>query len=174
MPRIVKAEALARVAEEEARLPERYGGCVMCGIAGGFPEELRVLSSSPHAVAVLDRFAARRGHVLVVLRRHEESISGLSWEEYRDLQRMVWEATRAVEKALSPARVYVAALGSARKLSTSFPHHHVHVIPLETGGEEDRPSRVFSWEHGVYVYTQAEGNALAEAIRVGWPERAGI
>jgi diadenosine tetraphosphate (Ap4A) HIT family hydrolase len=171
MPRIEKARALSLVAAETARLPGRYEGCVMCGMVGGFPADLELLAESPRAVAVLDRFATRPGHVLVVLRRHAESIAALPWEDYAEVQRMSWESARALEHVLAPARVYVAALGAAARLPNSFPHHHVHVIPLPSGGEEDRPARVFSWEHGVHVYAEGEARALAEAIRKAWPAR---
>ncbi|MCC6556771.1 MAG: HIT family protein [Polyangiaceae bacterium] len=171
MPRIEKAEALSLVTEEWERLPAIYDGCVMCAMADGYPDDLEILASNAQAIAVLDRFGTRRGHVLVVLRRHVESIADLPWNEYAAVQRLAWEASLAVDQVLRPTRVFVAALGSTAKLPNTFAHHHVHVIPLEPGGE-DRPSRVFSWEPGVYVYSAEEGRELAATLRASWP-RAG-
>jgi diadenosine tetraphosphate (Ap4A) HIT family hydrolase len=138
----------------------------MCALLDGVPD-VEILASNAAAVAVLDRFASRRGHVLVVLRRHEES--QLDWEEYVGVQRLAWEASHALGRVLGPRRVYVAALGSKEQRTTSFPHHHVHVVPLADGGEPDRPARVFTWEHGVYLYEPGEAAVLAEALRSDWP-----
>jgi diadenosine tetraphosphate (Ap4A) HIT family hydrolase len=137
-------------------------------MADGYPDDLEILASNAQAIAVIDRFGTRRGHVLVVLRRHVESIADLAWDDYAAVQRLTWEATVAVHRTLRPVRVFVAALGSTAKLPNTFAHHHVHVIPLEEGSE-DRPSRVFSWEPGVYVYSAEEGKQLAGELRAIWP-----
>ena len=128
-----------------------------------------VLAENEVAVAMLDRFATRRGHVVVVLRRHAEAIAELPWEEYAAVQRLAWEASRALTTALAPVRVYVAALGATRRIATSFPHHHVHVIPLMDGGEIDRPASVLTWANGVHVYEAGEMAALSERLRDAWP-----
>ena len=155
-----KATAIARL---EA---ERGDGCPMCALAAGAP----VLAATEHAVAVLDRYAARPGHVLVVLRRHEETLAALAWDEFASLQRLVWEVARALEATLAPRRLYVAALGSAVPLATSFPHVHVHVIPLADGTEVDRPAAVFTWAHGMYVFESAdEEAALLTRLRAALP-----
>lgn len=173
MPRISREEALSLATEALKGLPARYGECAMCAVADGCSEDLHVLASNANAVAVLDRFATRRGHVLVVLRRHVESVAELGWHEYAGVQRLAWEAGRALEVALRPMRVFIAALGSTAKLPNSFAHHHVHVIPLEEGGE-DRPSRVFSWQNGVYLHAGDEARDVAEVLRASWPrEREG-
>ncbi len=128
-----------------------------------------VLAQNEVAVAMLDRFAARPGHVVVVLRRHAETIAGLPWEEYAAVQRLAWEASRALTTVLAPVRVYVAALGATRRIATSFPHHHVHVIPLMDGGENDRPASVLTWAHGIHVYEAGELVTWSERLRAAWP-----
>jgi histidine triad (HIT) family protein len=169
--RIEKDEALALVARDAEHLPARFGGCLMCGVAAGHGAE--VLSQRDGAVAVLDRYASRRGHVLVVLRRHVESLAELGWEEYAEVQRLAWEAAQAMTRALRPARVFIAALGSPERLPMSFPHHHVHVIPLFEGGEGDRPAEVFSWRRGVVVYEPEEASELAASLREAWEAPTG-
>ena len=151
MKRISKDDALARVASEAA------SECAMCAALGA-PS----VASSEHAIAVLDRFAARPGHVLVVARRHEERVTSLSVTEYLDMQRLAFEISGAIERVLSPKRVFVAALGSPETRATSFPHVHLHVVPLADGGEDDRPARVFTWEQGVFVF---EGDDEEERMR---------
>lgn len=135
----------------------------MDGAAGG-----EILAANDAAVAVLARYWVRRGHILVVLRRHVESIRALPWEEYASAQRLAWEAARAAESALGAKRVYVAALGAVAPLATTFPHHHVHVVPLYDGGESDKPSRVLTWSEGIGVYEAGEAAEIAAALRRAW------
>ena len=169
MRRISKTEALDLVAAEAAEIEARFAGCAMCAVSAA-PRGL--LASNAAAVAVLDRFAARPGHVVVVLRRHVESLASLPWDEYAAVQRLAWEAAQALTRALAPRRLYVAALGSASRIAISFPHHHVHVLPLAGGGEEDRPAEVLTWRHGIHVYEAGEFEEWAERLRAAWPERA--
>lgn len=168
MRHLSKTEALARVAAEAAEIEERFAGCAMCA-ATAEPLLRGLLASNAAAVAMLDRFAARPGHVVVVLRRHVESLAALPWDEYAAVQRLAWEAAQALTRALSPVRVYVAALGSARRIAISFPHHHVHVVPLTDGGERDRPSEVLTWSHGVLVYDPGEMEEWTARLRAAWP-----
>jgi diadenosine tetraphosphate (Ap4A) HIT family hydrolase len=168
MRTVLKDEALAILAREAEAMPPRFEGCVMCALVAGHPPDLEVVGENRGAVAVLDRFATRRGHVLVVLRRHVESIADLGWEEYALAQRLAWEASRAIGAALHPQRIFIAALGAVARLPMSFPHHHVHVIPLYDGDERDRPAEVFSWSRGVGLYEPGEAPALAADLRRAW------
>jgi diadenosine tetraphosphate (Ap4A) HIT family hydrolase len=138
-------------------------GCVLCELAsGGDP-----IIASEHAVAVLDRYACRPGHILVLLRRHAENIAALEWSEYAELQRLTWEVARALDRVLAPRRIYIAALGSAEPLAVSFPHVHVHVVPLADGGEADRPANVFTWNNGMYVFdSPTEETSLRDRLRI--------
>jgi diadenosine tetraphosphate (Ap4A) HIT family hydrolase len=167
--RIPKADALAIIRRDAEALSPELARCVMCAIARGARIPLHVLATNERAVAVLERFHVRRGHVLVVLKRHVEVIADLPWEEYAAVQRLAWEASIAIERALSPKRVFVAAFGAATALPMTFPHHHVHVVPLFDGGEGDRPREVFSWSQGVGVYEEAEATELAALLMRAWP-----
>jgi diadenosine tetraphosphate (Ap4A) HIT family hydrolase len=151
--RVGKAEALARVAAAAGP------GCRMCAVV----DEAAPIATSDEAIAVLDAFACRPGHVLVVLRRHEERIAALAWPEWQAVQHLVWRVSRAIEVALAPTRIYVAALGAAQALPNSFPHLHVHVVPLYDGGEDDRPASVFTWTHGMYVFESPDEEAALRA-----------
>lgn len=169
--RISKTEALSLVAAEAVELGGRFSGCALCATVAGFPEGRAVLAENAAAIATLDRFAARPGHVVVVLRRHAESLADLPWEEYAAVQRLAWEASVALQRVLAPVRIYVASLGSSRRIPTSFPHHHVHVIPLAPGGESNRPADVLTWSRGVHVYERAQATEWATCLRAAWPSR---
>ncbi len=163
MKHLSKAEALA--AAERAST----SGCTPCAL-------LRepVIAESAHAIAILDRFACRPGHVLVILKRHAEHLPALPWPEYADLQQLAWRCARALDHVLAPRRIYVAALGSAAPLATSFPHVHLHVIPLDDGGVADRPAAVLTWEHGMFVFeSPAEEASLRDRLRAAIPEPVG-
>jgi len=160
--------AMRAVRREAEALPARFGGCVMCGLVAHAPET-HVLSKSRRSIAVLARYGVRRGHVLVVMRRHVERFEDVSWPDWEDAQRLAWEAARAVESALDATRVYVAALGSVVQRPMTFPHQHLHVVPTYRGDRRDRPARVFTWAEGVVVHDGDEAEELAEAIRAAWP-----
>lgn len=170
MRQVDRAETMALLAREAEDLPAHFQGCAMCGLAAGHPADVEILAERRSAVAVLDRLGTRRGHLLVILRRHAESISEIPWAEYAEVQRLAWEAARALERALQPRRVFVAALGSAERLPMSFPHHHVHVVPLFDGGPADRPSEVLTWRHGVVLYAPEEAREIGAVLRRAWAE----
>jgi diadenosine tetraphosphate (Ap4A) HIT family hydrolase len=91
-------------------------------------------------------------------------VAGLEWDAYAGLQKLAWEAARTLERALQPRRVYVAALGSSSPLAKSFPHLHLHVVPLYDDSEASKPANIFSWAHGVWVYERGEGQRLAAEL----------
>jgi diadenosine tetraphosphate (Ap4A) HIT family hydrolase len=163
MLRLDKDEALAQLELERER-SAAFGGCVMCRLAS--PEHAREwIAESAHGVIALDGYGATRGHLLVITRRHVERGSDLEWPVFADLQRLVWQASRALQAELSPARVYVASLGSIRPLPMSFPHHHTHVVPIYETDERARPAQVFSWSSGVVRYGAAEAQQLCARLR---------
>lgn len=168
MRRISKAEAIALVEAESRAIEERFDGCAMCAAVAKGAARV-VLAENQAAVAMLDRFAARPGHVVVVLRRHVEAIAELPFAEYAAVQQLAWAASRALTHVLSPRRVFVASLGASARIATSFPHHHVHVIPLTGVPEADRPAEVLTWARGVFVFDPGEAERLAAELRAAWP-----
>jgi diadenosine tetraphosphate (Ap4A) HIT family hydrolase len=163
MIRYDREEALEQLEAEHFRTYASQS-CMMCELAEGGPR----VAESQHAVAVLDGFAATVGHLLVIARHHVERPSELDWPVYSDIQRVVWEATRTVERILTPSRVYTAALGAAVDVRTSFPHFHVHVVPVYATDERARPAHVFSWSSGVVRYEADEAARLTARLRSGW------
>jgi diadenosine tetraphosphate (Ap4A) HIT family hydrolase len=159
-------EALAQL-EREREQSEAFDGCVMCRLASETqPNEW--IAESEHGVVTLDGYGATRGHLLVIARRHVERPSELSWPVFCDLQRLVWQASRVLESELRPARVYLASLGASQPLPMSFPHHHVHVVPVYETDERARPAHVFSWSAGVVRYEDGEADELRARLRGAW------
>lgn len=166
-----KPEALALLAAHPSA--RHSSGCMMCGLvtaATSSPRAPEHVAASEHGVLVLNRFAAQQGHLMVLTCEHVEHMHELSWATYADLQRLAYDATLALQRALGPLRVYCAALGSSAALAISYPHFHLHVIPVFAQGEAARPARVFSWSEGVTVYDDAEAAELVARVRAAWPE----
>ena len=162
-----KAEALVRLCAHKERLLKHADDCVMCALVER-GERLEVIAEDPHGVVLLDEFGSRRGHVLVISRRHAESVTELAFPEFMALQRLVFEACHALERVMTPKRVYVAALGSARSLPMSYPHYHVHVVPVCEDDERSRPAAVFSWSAGVIAYEHEDALRLIGELRDAW------
>ncbi len=167
---VTKEVALALLAEHKGVLLKDGARCVMCALAKAGGDGC--IAQSRHAVVMLDRFACRYGHLMVVPRAHVERMSELDWEVFADVQRLVFEAARAVEACLEPARVFTATLGAAAELPQTYSHYHVHVIPVFETDERARPARVLSWSEGVVVYDDDEAVRICRKLAAAWPRRA--
>ncbi|HEY2405025.1 MAG TPA: HIT family protein [Polyangiaceae bacterium] len=164
---VSKEVALARLCEHKRALLVNGATCVMCVLAGnGAAPEL--IAESRHSVVLLDRFACRYGHLMVIAKQHVERASELTWEIYADIQRSVFDAIRVVESCFKPARVFTATLGAAVELPMTYSHYHVHVIPVYETDERARPARVLSWSEGVVVYDDDEAARVCQTLAAGW------
>jgi diadenosine tetraphosphate (Ap4A) HIT family hydrolase len=143
------------------------GGCLLCALAHGKAQP-QPLVETKHAVVLLDRFARRIGHLLVITKVHLEDVLDVDWETHREVQRLVFEARRALCRALSPVQVYACTLGATAHVPMSFAHHHTHVIPVFERDERARPARVLSWSEGVVMYSLAEAEDLRRKILDNW------
>ena len=165
---IEKPEALTLLAENRVALLGGDTGCVMCALARGAAAAPELVRESEHGVALLDRFGTREGHLLIIARSHVEDTLALGWDVYQDLQRLAYDGAQVVTRLLSPARVFIAVLGASAALPMSFPHFHIHVLPVYDTDERARPAHVFSWSAGVLVYEDAEAAELAARLRAAW------
>jgi len=165
---IDKQAALARLAEHKQELLAGSAGCVMCALANGAGSSLLIAESS-HGAVLLDRFACRYGHLMVVAKQHVERVSLLDWSVYAELQRLVFDATCVIDACFKPARVFTATLGAAVELPQTYSHYHVHVIPVYETDERARPARVLSWSEGVVVYDDDEAERLCRELTAAWP-----
>jgi diadenosine tetraphosphate (Ap4A) HIT family hydrolase len=167
----MKPEALELLAENRRVLLDGGDGCVMCALVEGARQSPELLAESERGVVMLDRFGSRPGHAIVIAREHVEETTRLGWETYRELQHLAYDAATTLERVLSPARTFVAVLGASAQLPMSFPHFHIHVLPVYETGEGARPAHVFSWSAGVLVYADDEARELSARLRAAWPSR---
>lgn len=169
MPRTVeKPEALSLLAENRRELLGDQDGCVMCALVARASSAAELIHETEHGVVLLDRFGTREGHLLVVSRVHVEDTLNLGFGVYQELQRLAYEGAGVLTRVLCPARVFIAVLGASAALPMSFPHFHIHVLPVYETDERARPAYVFSWSAGVLVYEDAEAQALVQRLRAAW------
>ncbi|HEX2733898.1 MAG TPA: HIT domain-containing protein [Polyangiaceae bacterium] len=166
-----KDQALAQLDLERER-SRGFGGCVMCRL-GSHQHAHEWIAENEHAVVTLDAYGATVGHLLVISKAHIERTSGVKWHAYQAIQHLVWQASQVLDTELEPQRVYTAALGAARPMPMSFPHFHVHVVPVYENDDRARPAHVFSWSAGVTCYSEDEARALRVRLRHAWPTTSG-
>jgi histidine triad (HIT) family protein len=128
--------------------------CVFCEIVrGALPGHLVV--DEPDFVGFLDIRPLFHGHVLVVPRKHYDTLPDLPAELVGPLFSTVQRVTVAVKAAMGSQGTFVAMNNT---VSQSVPHLHVHVVPRTKGDG----LRGFFWPRTTY----AEGEAEAVAARI--------
>lgn len=172
MPRTIeKPEALSLLERNRRELLGDSDGCVMCALVRRASETSDFWAESEHGLVILDRFGSRIGHALVLAREHREDTADLGWPLYSELQRLAYDTSVALKTALSPLRIFVAVLGASAQVPMSFPHFHIHVLPVYESDERARPANVFSWSAGVLVYEDDEARELGRRVKAAWPRR---
>ncbi|MCF6524589.1 HIT family protein [Streptomyces sp. JJ36] len=129
--------------------------CTFCAIAAGDRPAHHVLEDEV-AVAFLDTRPLFPGHVLVVPRRHAQTLTDLAEDELGPFFGRVRRVARAVEEGMAAAGSFVAA---NNRVSQSVPHFHVHVVPRN----RKDGLRGFFWPRTRYA---DEDQARATAARV--------
>jgi histidine triad (HIT) family protein len=99
--------------------------CPFCEIVAG-RGHAHVVLDEPGAVAFLDARPLFAGHVLLVPRKHVETLADLPAEEVGPFFRCAQRIATAIEPALAVEGTFVAI---NNKVSQSVPHLHVHVVP---------------------------------------------
>jgi ATP adenylyltransferase len=109
-------------------------GCVFCELANEAPSSTSgVVALGDTCFCVLNAYPYGSGHLLVLPRRHEAHLGGLSDAEAEELWAMARKAVGAVELAYGPDGVNLGAnFGEAA--GAGIPAHlHLHVLPRWAG-----------------------------------------
>lgn len=136
--------------------PTAPDGCAFCAIVAG-DAPAHVVLDDDVAVAFLDRRPLFPGHVLVVPRRHVETLPELPAEAVGPLFERVRRVAAAVPEAVGAEGTFVA---TNNVVSQSVPHLHVHVVPRTRGDG----LRGFFWPRHPYA-DDHEAAGVAGAIR---------
>ena len=108
--------------------------CVFCELAAlGTGPASGVVFADDVSFCTLNAYPYGSGHLLVLPRRHESSLSALGEEEAAGVWRTARAAVRALEAAYSPDGMNLGAnLGEAA--GAGIPAHlHLHVLPRWSG-----------------------------------------
>ena len=127
--------------------------CVFCSIVAG---EVRadVVLDEPDLVAFLDRRPVFKGHVLLVPRRHVDTLLDLPAELHATVLGATQRLAAAVVGALGAQGTFVAM---NNVVSQSVPHLHVHVVPRTKGDG----LRGFFWPRTTYASEQESAEHAA-------------
>lgn len=161
--RVSKDVALAVLHQYRERLGNEPGSCTLCAVCER--DAADVIFQTPLAQVRLDRFGCTDAHLMVVPLEHVEHGTELSWERYAHLQWLAHQASAVLQREFAPRRVFVASLGASKPLAQSFPHFHVHVIPVYHDDERARPAHVLSWSSGVTIYSDEQASHLVARLR---------
>lgn len=123
---------LAAATDEEIAAIVRHAtatrrGCLFCRIvAGAAPASVIVRSDT--VIALLDNDQTAPGHMLVIPRRHVETIEGLDDGLAARLMQTAVHIARALREALSPSGLKLTQ-ANGRAAGQELPHLHLHLIP---------------------------------------------
>jgi histidine triad (HIT) family protein len=130
--------------------------CIFCEIGVGRADAARVLDTDD-VTAFLDRHPVFKGHVLVIPKKHVETLLDLESALLSPLFSSVQAIARAMEKGLGADGTFVA---TNNRISQSVPHLHVHVVPRKKGDG----LRGFFWPRTKYA-SDEEMADVASRIR---------
>ncbi len=134
--------------------------CLFCAIAAGTVDATVVLDE-PGVVGFLDIRPVFPGHVLVVPRRHHETLLDLPRADIEPLFEAAQRVAAAVTTALGAQGTFVAM---NNRVSQSVPHLHVHVVPRTKGDG----LRGFFWPRVKYASDDERedyGSRIREQLR---------
>jgi diadenosine tetraphosphate (Ap4A) HIT family hydrolase len=100
------------------------------------PAPASVEVSSDHALALRDAFPVAEGHLLVIPRRHVESVFDLDEAELADLWRLVARVRDDVRRRAGVTACTVG-INDGADAGQTVSHAHVHVIPRRRGDVPD-------------------------------------
>lgn len=130
--------------------------CVFCSIVAG-DTPAHVVAADDTTFAFLDARPVFPGHVLLVPRRHHESLADVPTELVAPLFAAVQRVAAGVEAGMDAHGTFVAL---NNKVSQSVPHLHVHIVPRR----RKDGLRGFFWPRQRYA-DDAEMDAVAARIR---------
>jgi ATP adenylyltransferase len=116
-------------------------GCFLCRVAGEAPSlDNLVLEVYEHTLLLLNAFPYTSGHLMVALRRHEDSLLGSGAAERAEIPAVLERARRALLAEYRPDGFNLGLnLGTAA--GAGVPGHlHWHVVPRWNGDTNFMPA----------------------------------
>jgi histidine triad (HIT) family protein len=116
----------------------QYAACSFCDDLSG-SRECALVTENEHAVAEIDERQYERGAMLVIPRKHRESILDIESAEIEGVYALVRKVAHAATRALGAVGMNVYQNNGIRA-GQHEPHFHVHVVPRYQTSD---PSRRF-------------------------------
>lgn len=146
--------------EEQVRfeLPE-YQSCSFCEDLAG-RRECAFVAENEHAAAEIDERQYERGAMLVLPKRHRESILDIEPHEIEGVYRLVKDIARAATRAFGALGMNIFQ-NNGTNAGQHEPHFHVHVVPRYRASD---PNRRFL-QRDYSIISIEEQRAIAAVIR---------
>lgn len=138
-----------------------YETCSFCADLSG-TRECAFVAENEHAAAEIDERQYERGAMLVLPKRHRESVLDIEPHEIEGVYRLVRDVARAATLAFGALGMNVFQ-NNGTKAGQHEPHFHVHVVPRYRASD---PHRRFL-QRDYQVISIDEQRAVAAAIRAG-------
>ena len=135
--------------------------CIFCAIVAGQAPAHRVYED-PTVLAFMDIFPVGDGHLLVIPKRHYETLLEADEESMLAVMSASRRIAHALKRALSPDGIGVHQLNGAAAGQTVF-HYHMHLIPRWHGQGFALHSRV----RGEDAALRATAARIAAAVKRG-------
>lgn len=98
--------------------------CVFCNI----PDELKICENE-YCYAIPDKHPVRKGHTLVIVKRHVEDYFQLSAEEVLAMQELSIQVKDHLERGHN-SRGYKLLMNCGKEAGQTVFHFHLHIIPV--------------------------------------------
>ncbi len=131
--------------------------CVFCKIVDGSLPSHKIFEDE-RALAVLDINPIRRGHTLILPKKHYENFLDIPEEELAHLSILAKKIAPAIMKATDADGFNIIGNNGA-SAGQIILHTHLHVIPRKAGDPRVRFSETFSWSQGREGDTNLDGTA---------------
>jgi histidine triad (HIT) family protein len=136
-----------------------YASCSFCDDLSG-ARECAIVAENEHALAELDERQYERGAMLVIPKKHRESVLDIERHEIEAVYSLVQDVARAATKVFGAHGMSVFQNNGA-KAGQSEPHFHVHVVPRYRDSD---PHKLFL-QDDCEVMSMQEQRAICELIR---------
>lgn len=133
------------------RLRFSMADCIFCNVISKNEPHHEIWWKDDNHIAFLDLAPNKKGHTLVIPRKHQEELFAMSETNYVDLMIASREVALLLKKVLLKKRIGVVIEGM------SIDHIHVHLIPIENSGDLETFSE--------YKLEEGELEKLGEDLR---------
>jgi len=155
--KISKEVALENLSKERMNLND----CLICEILKNTENE-NILYQDNKITAFLSKYPRFWGHSIIATNEHIINISDIPEELFYDCFRLSKQIATLQEKELNPANIYISSIGSAENHLNTCSHFHIHILPIYN--KEIKPSKVFTWNEGIYQGTKREWEKLRRVL----------